>query len=90
MNRAAKIIVLGFSLILASGPAWADYWGDKFYSDKDHYYSDKDKGDHHDWDHHHYNTVPNPDIGAGIPTLAIIIGASLIAGAAGFRKRLSK
>ena len=67
MNRAAKIIVLGFSLLLASGPAWADYWGDKFYSDKDHYYFDKD---HHDRDdhHHHYNTVPNPDIGAGIPS----------------------
>jgi hypothetical protein len=104
MNRVAKVIVLGLSLALATSPAWADYWGDQLHSDKDNhyrsygddpwgkgdYFSDKDDHHHHDRDDHHYHTVPGPDIGGGIPTLAIIIGASLIAGAADFRKRLCK
>ncbi len=33
---------------------------------------------------------PGPEIGAGIPTLALIVGAALIAGAAVFLKRQRK
>jgi hypothetical protein len=34
--------------------------------------------------------APGPDIGAGIPALALVAGAALIAGAALFLKRLRK
>jgi len=64
-------------LTLASVSAWAhdDH-------DHDHYWN---WGDPHKW-----NSAPGPDIGAGIPMLAVIVGVVLIVYAANLLKRVRK
>jgi hypothetical protein len=68
-------IILGLILTLASVPAWA-------HDDHDHFWN---WGDPHKW-----HSAPGPDIGAGIPMLAVIAAVVLVVYAANYLKRARK